>query len=137
MFTVLIVEDSRFFRQSLKQALLGRFPNIRVEEAADGVRAMEMLAAGVPDLTFVDIRLPGENGLELTRKMKHRHRRMPVIVITNYDIPEYREAAFRNGADFFVPKGSWTWNEITGLVEALLLKDSRRTDARRLEAAHD
>jgi len=47
----------------------------------------------------VDIKLPGVNGLELTKKIKAAHPSITIFILTNYDIPEYREAAFQYGAD--------------------------------------
>jgi len=68
----------------------------------------------------VDIRLPGENGLQLTRKVKQRFPQVCVIIVTSYDLPEYREAASHYGADHFVTKGASCWTELTAAVRALL-----------------
>ncbi len=75
-------------------------------------------------MIFIDIRLPGETGLELTRRIKKEHRQIPIIVITNHDLAEYREAAFRYGADHFIPKADLNWDDLTSLVESILLKES-------------
>ena len=61
----------------------------------------------LPDTIFTDLRLPGANGLELTQKIKAQYPDTIVVIITNYDLPEYREAAFQSGADHFISKDSF------------------------------
>jgi len=124
MFTTLIVEDNPTFRKSLAEMLQDRFRGMRVLEAADGVEAAAVIAAALPDLILMDVRLPGEGGLDLTRRIKQEHPELTVIILTNYDLEEYRDAARRYGADFFMPKGSSTWEEIIRLVELISLKES-------------
>ncbi len=67
----------------------------------------------------MDIKLPRESGLELTRKIKTRHTRIRVIILTSYDLSEYRQAAGQYGADHFLSKGSSTREEIMALVDAI------------------
>jgi len=119
-FKTLIVEDSHSFREILKENLHSRFPSIGIFEAADGEKALQIVEAESPNLIFMDIQLPGENGLQLTRKIKARYPHIIVVVITTYDIPEYREAAFRYGANRFIPKDSLDWKEIETVVESLI-----------------
>ncbi|MGZ3539371.1 MAG: response regulator, partial [Thermodesulfobacteriota bacterium] len=57
-------------------------------------------------IVFMDIRLPGENGLELTKKIKQNYPDIIIVILTSYDLPEYRQAALKRLADCFVPKGS-------------------------------
>ena len=117
---VLIVEDNLSFREILKDNLHSRFPSIEIFEAADGEKALQIVDATSPDLIFMDIQLPGENGLQITRKIKTRYPHIIVVIITTYDIPEYREAAFRYGANRFIPKDSLDWKEIETVVEDLM-----------------
>ncbi len=77
-----------------------------------------------PDLIFMDIKLPGESGLELTKQIKDEFPETIVIVLTNYDLPEYRVAAYESGADHFLGKGLSTAEEILGLVDSVLDPDS-------------
>jgi len=118
-FKVLIVEDSTFFRQLLKETLQDRFPSIEIYEANDGEEALQKTEASLPDLIFMDIRLPGENGLELTKRIKARHPNIIVIILTAYDFPEYRELSERY-ADYFFLKGSSATENIFTLVKSIL-----------------
>jgi DNA-binding NarL/FixJ family response regulator len=117
---VLIAEDNAAYRQSLHRVLAGRFPFMRITEAVDGVEALHQALSRQYDLIFMDIRLPQGNGLDLTRAIKAVFVGSKICVITSYDLPEYREAAFRNGADRFMVKGDSTGEEIVAMVESLL-----------------
>ncbi len=116
----LIVEDSAIFRKLLKETLCSRFPSMEILEAADGGEAMQKIGSDAPDLIFMDIKLPGESGLDLTAKIKAKYPNVIVIVLTSYDTPEYREAALRAKANYFLSKGSSSKENILKLVESAL-----------------
>jgi CheY-like chemotaxis protein len=118
-FRVLIVEDSTLFRQLFKETFHDRFPSVEIYEAVDGEEALLQVETFRPNLIFMDIRLPGENGLELTKKVKARYPNIIVIILTGYDLPEYRESSSRN-ADYFFSKDSSTSENIFTLVESIL-----------------
>ena len=117
---ILIVEDNESFRQVLKENFHSRFPSIEIFEAAGGDKVLQIVEAESPNLVFMDIQLPGENGLSLTQKIKALYPGIIVVIVTTYDIPEYREAAFRYGANRFLPKDSLDWKEIEAIVESLI-----------------
>lgn len=106
MFNTLLVEDSIDFRDVLKTVICDHFPMIQVDEAGDGEAALKKISLLVPDLVFMDIKLPGENGIQLTKDIKMKFDNIVIVVLSSYDMPEYRQAAFRNGADCFIAKGS-------------------------------
>jgi len=120
MLNTLIVEDNPSYRQSLHQLLAARFPMMRIAEAADEEEALRHTLARRFDLVFTDIRLPRGNGLNLLKIIRTFFADSVIFVITSYDILEYRETAFRNGADHFLVKGESTEAEIVGLVESWL-----------------
>ena len=91
----MLVEDNVVFRESLRNSLQLRFPLMEIAEAGNGEEALEKVGSLSPNLIFMDVRLPGENGLELTEKIKKAHPDIVIIILTNYDLPEYREAAKR------------------------------------------
>jgi CheY-like chemotaxis protein len=104
MKRILIVEDNAFFLRFFRETLQSRFPSLEISEAADGVEAMQKIKTVQPEAIFMDLRLPGENGLELTKKIKAQYPDIIVIIITNYDLPEYRQAAYESKADHFISK---------------------------------
>src|SRR3990172_8277117 len=119
MFKVLLVEDSLHFRLLLKENLKDRFPSMVVEEATEGIEAMQKIDSVCPDLVFMDIRLPGENGLSLTKRIKAQCPDIKVIILTSYDLPEYRQTASQLGASHFIAKGSTTMEEILDMVNSI------------------
>ena len=122
-FKTLVVEDSLVFRQTLVDILTTKFPRMILEEAVDGKEALQKVSDFLPNLIFMDIKLPGENGLQLTRKIKKNYPQIKIIILTSYDLPEYREASSQYGADYFLVKGTATNGGIISLVETIL-KDS-------------
>lgn len=120
MLKTLIVEDSVFYRQLLKEALHSRFPSMEIFEAAEGEEALRKIKNCLPRLVFMDIKLAGESGLELTKKIKTQYPNIIIIILTAYDIPEYREAAVQANANYFLSKGSSSKEGILKLVESIL-----------------
>ena len=116
---VLIVEDSTLFRQLFKKTLHDRFSSIEIYEAADGEEALQKIESLRPNLIFMDIGLPGENGLELTKQVKGRYPNIIVIILTGYNLPEYRESSSRN-ADYVFLKNWSNIENIPTLVESIL-----------------
>jgi len=116
----MLVEDDDHFRQMLRKLLQGRFPLAVIEEAGDGTEAMDKIEAFQPDLIFMDIRLPEENGLELTQRIRDLYPQSKVIILTGFDLPEYRQAALESGASFFASKRTSSAQDIVDLVNAVL-----------------
>ena len=73
----------------------------------------------------MDVRLPGENGLEITRRIKLQRPDIVVLILTSYDLPEYREVAMQYGANHFIVKGSSTFEEISSLIKSYSAKRIR------------
>jgi DNA-binding NarL/FixJ family response regulator len=124
----MLVEDNVIFRESLRDSLRLRFPSIQIIEAGNGAEALEKINSLSPNLIFMDIRLPGQSGLELTEKIKKLHPDIMIIVLTDYDIPEYREAAARFKADHFFSKDSMTIEKIVPFVKSALSKKGFNKD---------
>ena len=118
----LIVEDNPLFRQTIVDILTTQFPSMVLGEAADGKTALQKVEEERPDLIFMDIKLHGENGLHLTEHIKKKHPDIIVAILTSYDWPEYREAAYKFGADYFIMKGTFTSREIVEMIENVLAK---------------
>lgn len=120
MLRVLIVEDNRNFREIFKNQLYEYFPSIVIEEAENGEEAWQKMKGTPSHLIFMDIRLPGLNGLQLTQRIKTDFPDIHMAILTSYDYPEYRQAAFQYGADRFFVKGSFAWDEVVGFVKSIL-----------------
>jgi len=119
MLRVLIVEDNLIFREAFKTRLNDHFPSMVVKEASNGEEALQEVGEARPDLIFMDVRLPGANGLQLTQKIKKDLPGIHVAILTDYDLPEYRQAAVEYGADRFFVKSSFNWDEVEALVKSI------------------
>lgn len=117
-FKILIVDNDDPFRQILKTALRVSLPTIAIDEAASGIEVLQKVDSLLPDLIFMDIRLPGIDGLKLTKKIKATNPDIPILIISGYDKPEYREAASYFGADHFLVKTSLNHKELVELVKS-------------------
>ncbi len=122
MSSVLIIENNDFFRRSFKEILKMYIPSLLVDESVDGADALTLIDQNFPDVVFMDIRLPGKNGLELTREIKGIHPNLVVSIFTSYDLPEYRKIAQKYGADHFILKDALTGAEIASMVKAVIEK---------------
>jgi len=114
----LIVEDNQSYRHEIRDLLTSQFPAMIVVEAADGNEALSKVEECQPSFIFMDIALPGENGLSLTRKIKSSHPNITIAILTNYDWVEYKEAAQESGADHYLVKGQTSLREITSLFQS-------------------
>ena len=125
-FYTLLVEDNADFRAELMDILHYHFPAIQIGEAEDGEIALKEIYIQLPDLIFMDVKLPGKNGIDVTKDIKIRFQSIVIVVLTSYDLPEYRQAAFRNGADCFIAKGSVScMGDVLARVEGVIaLKNS-------------
>jgi DNA-binding NarL/FixJ family response regulator len=115
---MLIVDDNKMFRQVFRTSLLRHLPAINIKEAESAEMALAKISESPPHLMFVDIQLPGENGLKLTKKVKSLYPQTMVIVCTNFDSNEYRLAADRVGADYFISKSAVKINELIEFLKS-------------------
>lgn len=125
MFNTLLVEGNASIRQALSDVLFSYFPLIDVEEAGDGEEALSKVEYSRPDIIFMDIQLPGENGLEVTRKIKRVYKEIVIVILSSHTLPEYRQQAFRHGADCFLSMEDDTYlDDILARVEAQIAGES-------------
>ncbi|MGW4912377.1 response regulator [Streptomyces sp. NPDC004270] len=104
MTTVLIVDDHPLQRYGF-HLLLDSIPETDVVgEAAHGAEAVRKTAELRPDVVLMDVRMPGMDGIEATRRITAAGDRSRVLVLTTFDLDEYVHAALRAGASGFLLK---------------------------------
>jgi len=128
MFRTMLVEDSHSFRRAFKLYIQSEFPSMSIIEAEDGAEALKQIDACPPNLIFMDFMLPGENGLELTRKIKASHPNILTIILTSCDLKEVQKVATQCKPDYFFNKGSIATGEIATLLKSILLEKGFRAD---------
>ena len=113
--TILIVEDDLTFQKWLRDTVLREIPRLVVREATDGKQALKEVKDFNPRIVIMDIGLPGRNGIEITKAIKSICPSTKFIFLTNYDDPEYRQAAEKLDVDCFLSKRSTKKAEIISL----------------------
>lgn len=101
---ILVIDDNPI---NLKLALcVLELEGYLVDQAADAEQALAFLHDTVPDLIFMDISLPGLDGLTLTRKLKaeDRFKHVPIVALTAYAMKGDRERALDAGCDGYIAK---------------------------------
>jgi DNA-binding NarL/FixJ family response regulator len=101
---VLLVEDHFLARTALRSVLNGRFEVTIVAEAESGEQALELYTQVRPDVTLMDLRLPGISGLEAIEAIRRMHREARIVVLTNYGGSEDVFRALRAGAMGYLTK---------------------------------
>lgn len=101
---VLIADDHVFYREGVR-ALLSNVPDIEVvSEAGNGEEAIAQANDLQPDVILMDLKMPGMNGIDATRKIREAHPDIGVLVITMFDDDDSVFAAMRAGARGYLLK---------------------------------
>ncbi|GHF92422.1 response regulator [Streptomyces filamentosus] len=104
MTTVLIADDQPMQRFGFRMLLESQEDMTVVGEAADGTEAVRQVAAHRPDVVLMDIRMPGLDGIEATRRIVATGSRSRVLIITTFDLDAYAYDGLRAGASGFLVK---------------------------------
>jgi len=103
---VLVVDDHALHRDGIRQ-ILGQQPDIQVAgEAESAERALVLVNQLHPTVVLMDIRLPGMNGIDATRRIRRDHPGTRVLVVSAYDDEEYIRGALEAGASGHLSKAA-------------------------------
>ena len=101
---ILVVDDHAVLRDGVR-ALLGLHDDLEVVgEASEGKEAVVKAQELMPDVVIMDIAMPGMDGLEATRRIRKKHPKIKVLVLTQHDNKEYILSVIKAGASGYVPK---------------------------------
>ncbi|WP_405847529.1 response regulator [Streptomyces sp. NBC_01518] len=115
MTTVLIVDDQALQRLGFSM-LIEQYPDLStVGEATHGGEAVRLAAELRPDVVLMDVRMPGMDGIEATRRIIRSGGRSRVLVLTTFDLDEYAYAALRAGASGFLLKDALPEELVAGI----------------------
>ena len=112
---ILLVDDHPVVRQGLRTLLQGRSELEVVDEASDGLEAIEKVGNLQPDVVVLDVTMPRMNGIEACRLMKQKNPGLEVLFVTQHDSPQMMREALAAGARGYVVKS----NLARDLVEAV------------------
>ncbi|WP_017594405.1 response regulator [Nocardiopsis potens] len=117
MIRVVIADDQTLVRAGFRSMLEGEDDIEVVGEAADGAEAVALAARERPDVVLMDIRMPGVDGLEATRRIAADDRLsgVRVVILTTFDLDEYVYGGLKSGAAGFLVKDTEPMELIHGV----------------------
>ncbi|MEU6685023.1 response regulator transcription factor [Streptomyces sp. NPDC046832] len=115
MTTVLIADDQPLQRFGSRMLLESQDDMTVVGEATNGSEAVRMAAELHPDVILMDIRMPGLDGIEATRRITAAGDRTRVLIVTTFDLDEYAYAGLRAGASGFLVKDAQPEELLSGI----------------------
>ncbi|MFF3029391.1 response regulator [Microbacterium sp. NPDC057944] len=115
MTTVLIADDQPLQRFGFRMLLESQDDLTVLGEASNGSEAVRMTAELRPDVVVMDIRMPGTDGIEATRRIVASGDRTRVLILTTFDLDEYAHAGLRAGASGFLIKDAQPEELLSGI----------------------
>ena len=107
MIRVVLADDQELVRAGFRVLIESASDVEVVGEASDGEGAVRVVAQEHPDVVLMDVRMPGMNGIEATRRIRELEGPGPrVLILTTFDLDEYVHQALRAGASGFLLKDS-------------------------------
>jgi DNA-binding NarL/FixJ family response regulator len=119
MVRVMIVDDQEMIREGLRAILSAQADIDVVAVAGDGLEALALIDGADVDLVLMDIRMPGIDGVEATRRLRARFppEQLRIVVLTTFDNDENVLTALQAGANGFLSKGVSPAALATGIHE--------------------
>lgn len=115
MTTVLVADDQPLQRFGFRMLLESQDDMTVVGEAANGAEATRMTAELHPDVVLMDVRMPGLDGIEATRRIVASGGRTRVLILTTFDLDEYAYSGLRAGASGFLVKDAQPEELLSGI----------------------
>ena len=105
MYRVLLVDDHDVVRQGIRSILEDRFGEIQILEAANGERALTLLADSL-DAVVLDLTMPGRSGMDLLVEIKTRFPKLPVLIMSLHGEEQFAVRSLRAGASGYLTKSA-------------------------------
>ncbi|MFE7113623.1 response regulator [Streptomyces sp. NPDC057575] len=123
MIRVLVADDQALVRAGIVATVNAQPDMTVVAEASNGAQAAESVAETGPDVILMDVRMPGTDGIEATRRILAEDPAQRVLVLTTFDEDEHVHAALRAGACGFLVKDA-PIDELTAAIRAAARGDA-------------
>ena len=102
--SVLLADDQPLLRRGFRMIIETERDLMVTGEAGNGDEAADLARRDPPDVVLMDIRMPGTDGIEATRRIVAANRAVRVLVLTTFDLDEYAFGALHAGASGFLLK---------------------------------
>jgi two-component system, NarL family, invasion response regulator UvrY len=119
MLRFLLADDHAVVRQGVKQILSGAFAQAVFGEAKNAQELLKMVGNETWDIVVLDLNMPGGNGLEALKTIKHAHPQLPVLILSMYPEDQYAVRTIIAGAAGYLNKESAP-EELVKAVKTLL-----------------
>lgn len=119
---VLIVDDHAIVLAGLRALLKGEMGMELAGEATTGEEAIQLSRAVNPDIIVLDLNLPGLNGIQVTRKIKHEQPEVRILILTVHEDEALLREAIRAGASGYILKHA-AENELISAIHSVLIDD--------------
>jgi two-component system nitrogen regulation response regulator NtrX len=134
---ILVVDDEPEIRRSVRMIL--EYEGHDVQEASSGPEALALVQRDAPDLVFLDIKMPGMDGLEVLQKMREANEALPIVIISGHATVSTAVEATKLGAFDFIEKplsSERVLVTIRNVLDQSRLADENRSLKRAVEARH-
>lgn len=119
---ILLVDDHQIMRQGLRSMLESEPGFVIAAEAMDGEMAVELALSVHPDVVLMDINMPKLNGVEATRRIKHRFPDIAVIGLSMHEDPKMEQLMYEAGASVYLSKGT-AFNIVCDTIRQIRIGD--------------
>lgn len=123
-FKVLICDDSLIIRKKLGESIRQSYSNAEIFDAKDGLEALYMYRVHSPNLVFMDIIMPGKNGIEVVKDIKEINPNAEIIMVSASGTKENLLKAFKAGANDFIQK---PWEQ--SVIDRIILRFMPKPEA--------
>lgn len=106
MLKILLADDHAVVRHGVRQILAEAFSQVTFGEAQNAQELMDLVRKDRWNVVVLDLAMPGGNGLEVLKQIKHSHQKLPVLVLSMYPEDQYAVRTIRAGAAGYLNKES-------------------------------
>lgn len=101
-----IADDHKIFRQGLRYALADDHKLKIIGEAEDGMKLLELIETQKPDVVLLDLKMPGFDGIETTKKVRSTYPDIKILILTTYDDEHFILHLLELGANGYLLKNA-------------------------------
>jgi DNA-binding NarL/FixJ family response regulator len=113
---IMIADDHAVVRKGLRQILIENYKNIKIEEASNGIDALDKILKNTYDAVILDISMPGLSGLEAMKRIKKKKPTLPVLILSMHPEEQYAIRVIRAGALGYLTKDSASEELVNALI---------------------